>query len=87
LTSFDDPPEHTDLDGCQDEVRNLRAALETRPVIDQAKGILMGKHGCSADDAFTMLRLASMRDNRRVRDLAAGIVDSVQDDPVEAPKG
>lgn len=69
---------HSDLDECQDEVEDLRAALTSRPVIDQAKGILMGQHGCTADEAFEMLADASQRQNRKLRDIARGIVDSVQ---------
>jgi hypothetical protein len=33
-----------DHDDCHDEIRDLRAALRTRPVIDQAKGLLIAKH-------------------------------------------
>jgi hypothetical protein len=40
-TFTDDGAEHTDLASCQDELDHLRTALRTRPVIDQAKGILM----------------------------------------------
>ncbi|MCU1489245.1 MAG: hypothetical protein JWM85_650 [Acidimicrobiaceae bacterium] len=54
---------------------NLEAALESRGVIDQAKGILMGRDGCSADEAFEFLRRASQRANRKVHDLAQEIVD------------
>jgi AmiR/NasT family two-component response regulator len=85
VTTFDlgNRPEHTHVGECQAEIQDLRAALDSRPIIDQAKGILMARHGCSAEAAFQMLRLASMRDNRRVRDLAAAIVDSVQAAPAD----
>lgn len=84
---FGEISRHTNLDECQDEVDNLRSAMDTRPVIDQAKGVLMTRHGCSPDEAFTMLRDASQRDNRKLRDIARGVVDSVQDseDPPFAP--
>ena len=52
----------------------LLARLESQPVIEQAKGILMAESRCSAEDAFEMLRRASQRQNVRVRDLAAQIV-------------
>jgi two-component system, response regulator / RNA-binding antiterminator len=80
----EDNTRHTDLEPCQEEVENLRAALRNRPAIDQAKGILMAQHGCSPDDAFDMLSDASQRANRKVRDLAEGVVASVQSEP--APK-
>lgn len=56
---------------------SLERALETRGIIDQAKGILMARTGCGADQAFESLRRASQRTNRKVFDLAQEIVDSV----------
>jgi response regulator NasT len=53
----------------------LQAQLETMPVIEQAKGILIAQTGCSPDEAFTLLRQASQRSNVRVSALAASIVD------------
>jgi GAF domain-containing protein len=58
-------------------VRQLSAALETRPVIDQAKGILMRDRGCTADDAFGLLVAASQRTNRKLRLVAEDVVQSV----------
>ena len=52
----------------------LRAQLETMPVIEQAKGILIAQTGCAPEEAFNMLRQASQRSNVRVSDLAAAIV-------------
>lgn len=53
---------------------NLEAALTSRAVIDQAKGILMGQEHCDADRAFELLRAASQHRNVKIRDLAAEIV-------------
>jgi two-component system, response regulator / RNA-binding antiterminator len=53
----------------------LRAQLETMPVIEQAKGILIAQTGCTPEAAFSMLRQASQRSNVRVSELAATIVD------------
>jgi GAF domain-containing protein len=55
--------------------QQLQEALTSRAVIDQAKGILMGQHGVGAEEAFNMLRTASQRENRKLRDLAAELVD------------
>ena len=60
-----------------DEFEDLRRALATQPVIDQAKGMLMARHGCSADEAFQLLRQASMRENRKIRDIATAIVEAI----------
>jgi GAF domain-containing protein len=50
---------------------NLQRALESRAIIDQAKGILMARHGVSADEAFDMISRQSQLTNRKVRDIAA----------------
>jgi GAF domain-containing protein len=52
----------------------LEEALLSRPVIEQAKGILMKEYGCDADQAFDILRQRSQKANRKLRDLAAEIV-------------
>jgi GAF domain-containing protein len=55
----------------------LRNALASRTVIDQAIGILMDQQRCNADGAFELLRSASQHQNRKLRDLAADIVRAV----------
>lgn len=52
----------------------LQARLDTLPVIEQAKGILICRSGCSPDEAFDILRRASQRTNVKVTDIAAQIV-------------
>lgn len=53
---------------------HLEAALKSRGVIDQAKGILVAENHCTPDEAFEILRKASQNRNTKVRDLAAQIV-------------
>jgi AmiR/NasT family two-component response regulator len=50
-------------------------------VIEQAKGILMAHHNCGPDRAFRLLVEASQRENRKLRDVAAAVVTSVQATP------
>jgi GAF domain-containing protein len=57
---------------------NLQRALQSRAVIDQAKGILMGRHRITPDAAFDMLSAQSQATNRKLRGIAADIVDEVQ---------
>jgi GAF domain-containing protein len=57
---------------------NRQKALDSSAVIDQAKGILMGRHHCSADTAFGLLVRQSSTSSRRLRDIAQDIVDGVQ---------
>lgn len=56
---------------------HLETALESRAVIDQAKGILMAEQGCTADEAFTILKKASQNQNLRLRHLAEQFVARV----------
>jgi GAF domain-containing protein len=53
-----------------DLTQNLQAALDNRDVIGQAKGILMARHGITAEQAFDELRRASQRRNMKLRDIA-----------------
>ncbi|GAA4681009.1 ANTAR domain-containing response regulator [Streptomyces youssoufiensis] len=58
------------------EVDQLDTALRTRPVVDQACGILMHIVGCDAQTAFDMLRRMSQRSNRKLAELAETVVRS-----------
>jgi GAF domain-containing protein len=64
-----------------EHARNMRLAMESRAVIEQAKGVLMAQRKVDADVAFEILREASQRYNRKLRDIAAGIVESVAGRP------
>jgi GAF domain-containing protein len=61
-----------------EQARNMRIAMESRAVIEQAKGVLMAQQGVDAEQAFEILRAASQRSNRKLRDIAAGVVASTQ---------
>jgi GAF domain-containing protein len=58
----------------RDLADNLQTALESRAVIDQAKGILMERFKVTADASFQLLAQASMAKNRKLRDIAAHLV-------------
>jgi hypothetical protein len=61
----------------------LQARLDTMPVIEQAKGVLMAQNRCGPDEAFDLLRLASQRANVKVSVLAAEIVERVASDDAQ----
>jgi GAF domain-containing protein len=63
---------------------NLRAALETRSVIDQAKGILMDRHKLTADQAFRVLAQMSMKTNRKLHAVADDLVHTGDFPPANA---
>ncbi|MEU7481976.1 ANTAR domain-containing protein, partial [Lentzea sp. NPDC042327] len=61
----------------RDHIDSLEKALASRAVIDQAKGVLMAVHSCSADEAFTMLVQRSQHENVKLRYIAKNLLDSV----------
>ena len=65
-------------DRLAEHAHNMRLAMESRAVIEQAKGVLMAQQGIGAEQAFEVLREASQRYNRKLRDIARGIVESTQ---------
>ncbi|WP_158548742.1 ANTAR domain-containing protein [Blastococcus sp. TF02A-26] len=67
----DDRVHHLEL-----EVSQLRTAMASRAVIEQAKGILMLLTGCTDQVAFDVLTHISSTTHRKVRDLAVAITDS-----------
>lgn len=56
---------------------NLRIALSSRSVIDQAIGIVMGRERCSADEAFDVLRKVSQQRNTKLRHVATELVTAI----------
>jgi GAF domain-containing protein len=52
------------------DVTNMRQAMASRAVIEQAKGILMERYKVTAEQAFTLLTHASQRNNVKLRDVA-----------------
>ena len=58
----------------RDRVDDLQAALESRAIIDQAKGMLMGRHRWTADKAFHVLAYTAVRTRTRIGDVADHVV-------------
>jgi GAF domain-containing protein len=54
--------------------QHMQAAMKSRAVIEQAKGIIMGDRRCTPDEAFTILTKLSQDTNRKLRDVAAILV-------------
>jgi GAF domain-containing protein len=52
------------------DVANMRQAMASRSVIEQAKGILMERYKITAEQAFTLLTHASQRSNVKLREIA-----------------
>src|ERR1700761_3593848 len=59
---------------CRRMVESLHAGLESRAVIEQAKGVLHAELGVSPEEAFGLLSRYSQNTNQRVRKISAGLV-------------
>lgn len=59
-----------------DELEKTRAQLEERKVVDKAKGILMKQRGMSEEEAYKALRSLAMSSNRRLVQVAQGVIDA-----------
>ena len=53
----------------------LQGALNSRVLIEQAKGMIAERQGTNVSDAFTLLRRTARQRNRRLSDFATDIVD------------
>ena len=62
-----------------DAAEGMQAAMQSRAVIEQAKGVLIATEACTADEAFALLARTSQRDNIKLRELARQIVDGTHD--------
>ena len=60
---------------------DLRAALVSRAVIDQAIGVIMAENRCTAQDAMAILRSAAQHRKVKLREVAASIVEGVTGSP------
>ena len=54
--------------------QHMQAAMEHRAVIEQAKGIIMAEHHCTAEEAFALMSKLSQDTNRKLRDIAIALV-------------
>lgn len=57
---------------------SLSSAMQSRAVIEQAKGIIMSSTGCTDDEAFEQLVRQSQHENLKLRAIAAEIVQRTQ---------
>ncbi|MCL6538055.1 MAG: GAF and ANTAR domain-containing protein [Acidothermus sp.] len=64
----------SDLEKLQRTAEQLRYALESRIIIEQAKGILAAEYHCTVDQAFVLLRDQSRAHGARLREVAHAVV-------------
>lgn len=56
------------------EVGNLKDTIETRKLVERAKGILMKRLSVSEDDAFKLLQSQSQKENKKLKDIAETVI-------------
>jgi response regulator NasT len=65
---------HTQMRSLADEVADLHERLETRKLIDRAKGILMQALNLSEPEAFTWIQRAAMDRRLTMKEVAAAVI-------------
>lgn len=61
----------------QDVQHAMEVISQSRPAIEQAKGVLMMTYAIDADQAFALMRRYSQLENVKVRDVARSVVESM----------
>ena len=62
------------LRGLEKELGETRTALETRKLVDRAKGVLMDRHGLKEEEAFRRIQKLSMDTRKSMREVAEAIL-------------
>ena len=57
-----------------DQNSSLEEQLETRKVVDRAKGLLMDGHGLTEAEAFSWIQKRAMQDRRTMRAVAGDVI-------------
>jgi two-component system, response regulator PdtaR len=66
---------HRELRALAEHAQTLEERLETRKVVDRARGLLMDRHGLSEADAFGFVQKTAMSRRRTMREVAQGVLD------------
>lgn len=60
------------------EVSDLKDAIETRKLVERAKGILMKRCNISEEEAFKLLQSHSQKENKKMREIAENIISATK---------
>jgi response regulator NasT len=73
-----------EMKSLESEVKGLEEQLETRKVVDRAKGMLMDQHGLSENDAFSFIQKTAMQQRVKTKVIAQQIIDGEVTPPTPA---
>ncbi len=62
----------------EDELQRALAKLSERKIIERAKGIVMKQQGISEPDAFAAMRSLAMRKNKKLVEIAEGVIAAAE---------
>jgi response regulator NasT len=63
-----------EMNALTDEISNLKEALETRKIVEKAKGILIDTYGITEAEAFRRIQKLSMNSRKPLREIADAII-------------
>ncbi|MCL4312953.1 MAG: response regulator [Actinobacteria bacterium] len=64
-------------EGLEEKSRSLEEQLETRRLVDRAKGLLMDSYGLKEHEAFSFIQHTAMDKRTKMRDIAQQILEGV----------
>lgn len=68
----------TEVKSLNDELEQLKDSLETRKLLDRAKGILMTAHGMTEQEAYRRMQQFSMAKRISLKELAESIIEAAE---------
>jgi len=66
-----------ELQAVREEASSLAEALESRKIVERAKGMLMAREKITEDEAYTRIRRASQRTGKPMRTIAEAVVETL----------
>src|SRR5579875_306289 len=60
------------------QIEELKESLETRKLIERAKGILMDRHHMTEEEAFKRIHFQARNQNKKMREIAQSIITAAE---------
>ncbi len=74
---------HEEFEALKDENKALKATLESRKVVEKAKGLLMEREGLNEQEAYTRIQKTSMDKRTSMKQVAEIIISTFQKEVLE----